>query len=73
MSRVVAVSSTVLLLLDQDIAGVAVVGIATRVPKSILHRSLLDTIVYRGCLRPVCRWGMHLGLTVLLCCLISSR
>ena len=58
-ARVVAVNGTVLLLLVQDVAGVAVVVVAVRVPKSMLYRSQLDTIVHRGCLCPVRRWGVH--------------
>ena len=39
-------SGTIFLLVVQDVAGVTVVGVAVRVPKSILHRSQLDMIVY---------------------------
>ena len=77
MPRVVAVTPTVPLLLVEDVAGVTVVGVATRVPDALLYRSQLDTVVhcaclrpgrraYRGCLVPSHWWGVHRGLVVLL-------
>ena len=76
--RVVAVTPTVPLLLVEDVAGVTVVSMATRVPDALLYMSQLDTVVHRGCLRPGRRayrgclvpsrwWGVHRGLVVLLC------
>ena len=61
-------NGTILLLLVVDVSGIAVVGIAARVPEAILSRSQLDTIVYRECLCPARRWGAHRGHKVLLCC-----
>ena len=52
--------------------GVGIVGVAARVPKLIFYGSQLDTIVHHGCPRLVRRWGVHRGLTVLLCCPSSS-
>ena len=52
-------NGTVLLLLVQDVTGIAVVGVAARVPEAILCRSDLDTVVHHGFLCPARRWGVH--------------
>jgi len=65
---VVTASGTVLflLLLIVEVSSVAVVDVATRVPKLILYRSQLDAIMHRGSLRLVRWWGVHRGLSVML-------
>ena len=60
-------SGAILLFLVQDVAGVAVVGVAARVLKAILCWSQLDTIMDHGCPCSPCWWVVLRGLAALLC------